>query len=114
MFCLLSRCESFGIPAVEAQSFGTPALGTDTCAIPEVGGRGGLYSPVDDVEAAANNLIRVLRDQGPVEPIKSISDGKRKTIRPGPIAAGHYLRSLSESASHRCRNESMGSTTCVL
>ncbi|MEO1524570.1 MAG: glycosyltransferase family 1 protein [Planctomycetota bacterium] len=63
VFCLLSRCESFGIPAVEAQSFGTPALGTDTCAIPEVGGDGGLYSPVDDEAAAAENLARVLQDE---------------------------------------------------
>ena len=63
VFCLLSRCESFGIPAVEAQSFGTPALGTNTCAIPEIGGEGGLYSPVDDAEAAAGNLIHVLNDK---------------------------------------------------
>ena len=63
VFCLLSRCESFGIPAVEAQSFGTPAIGTDTCAIPEIGGSGGLYSPVDDAEAAADNLVRVLSDK---------------------------------------------------
>ncbi|QEF99477.1 Mannosylfructose-phosphate synthase [Stieleria maiorica] len=64
VFSLLSRCESFGIPAVEAQSFGTPAIGTDTCAIPEVGGAGGLYSPVDDVETAAANLVKVLTNHG--------------------------------------------------
>ncbi len=63
LFCLLSRCESFGIPAVEAQSFGTPAIGTNTCAIPEIGGDGGLYSPVDNAEAAAENLIGALSDQ---------------------------------------------------
>lgn len=63
VFSLLSRCESFGIPAVEAQSFGTPAIGTDTCAIPEIGGEGGLYSPVDDAPAAAQNLIDVLTDE---------------------------------------------------
>ncbi|QDV82993.1 glycosyltransferase family 4 protein [Planctomycetes bacterium TBK1r] len=63
VFSLLSRCESFGIPAIEAQSFGTPAIGTDTCAIPEIGGDGGVYSPVDDVEAAAANLVNVLTNE---------------------------------------------------
>ncbi|MEM6472084.1 MAG: glycosyltransferase family 1 protein [Planctomycetota bacterium] len=62
VFCLLSRCESFGIPAVEAQSFGTPAIGTTACAIPEIGGDGGLYSKVDDVDGAADNLLRALTD----------------------------------------------------
>ncbi|MCA9140245.1 MAG: glycosyltransferase [Planctomycetales bacterium] len=62
VFCLLSRCESFGIPAVEAQSFGTPALGTTACAIPEIGGDGGLYSAVDDARAAAENLVCTLSD----------------------------------------------------
>ncbi|MEO1617965.1 MAG: glycosyltransferase family 4 protein [Planctomycetota bacterium] len=62
VFCLLSRCESFGIPAVEAQSFGTPAIGTTACAIPEIGGDGGLYSEVGDLEGAADNLTRSLTD----------------------------------------------------
>ena len=26
VFCLMSRCESFGIPAIEAQLFGTPVV----------------------------------------------------------------------------------------
>ncbi len=62
VFCLLSRCESFGIPAIEAQSFGTPSLGTTACAIPEVGGAGGLYSKPNDSQAAASNLLRALTD----------------------------------------------------
>ncbi|MCA9079368.1 MAG: glycosyltransferase, partial [Planctomycetaceae bacterium] len=32
VFCLMSRCESFGIPAVEAQAFGTPVVGSSVCA----------------------------------------------------------------------------------
>lgn len=63
VFCLLSRCESFGIPAVEAQSFGTPALGTTACAIPEIGGEGGLYSEVDNPNAAADHLLKTLTDK---------------------------------------------------
>ena len=62
VFCLMSRCESFGIPAVEAQAFGTPVVGSNVCAMPEVGGSGGVYGPPDDVETTANHLQRLLTD----------------------------------------------------
>lgn len=62
VFCLLSRCESFGIPAIEAQSFGTPTVGTDTCAIPEIGGDGGLYARLDDPTSAGECLLTLLSD----------------------------------------------------
>lgn len=62
VFCVLSLCESFGIPAVEAQAFGTPTVSTECCAIPEVSGAGGVYVPVDDAGAAAAALARVIGD----------------------------------------------------
>jgi glycosyltransferase involved in cell wall biosynthesis len=62
VFCLLSRCESFGIPAAEAQVFGTPCVVADCCAPPEVVGRGGIAVPVGDIEAAAEALDRLLTD----------------------------------------------------
>jgi len=61
-FCLMSRCESFGIPAVEAQSFGTPVVSSNCCAIPEVCGRGGLYPEPGDVRGTAKALARLLGD----------------------------------------------------
>ena len=61
-FCLMSRCESFGIPAVEAQAFGTPVVGSDICAMPEVCGAGGVFGPPGDVETTANRLQRLLTD----------------------------------------------------
>lgn len=54
VFCLLSHCESYGIPAAEATAFGTPVVACQGCAIPEICGPGGIYVPPrDDVAAAA-------------------------------------------------------------
>lgn len=62
VFCLLSRCESFGLPAVEAQAFGTPSVVADAAAAPEVAGPGGLVVPPADPEAAAAALQSLLCD----------------------------------------------------
>jgi glycosyltransferase involved in cell wall biosynthesis len=62
VFCLLSRCESFGIPAVEAQAFGTPVVGSNTCAMPEIGGSGGDYVSPDEAGSVADVLERLLTD----------------------------------------------------
>jgi glycosyltransferase involved in cell wall biosynthesis len=61
-FVLMSVCESFGIPAIEAMSFGTPVVVADCCAIPEVCGDAADLAPVDDVAALARHLRRVLLD----------------------------------------------------
>ena len=62
VYCLLSRCESFGIPAVEAQAFGTPVVGSNTGAMPEIGGAGGIFVNPDDATAAAEALEQLLTD----------------------------------------------------
>ena len=62
VFCLLSRCESFGIPAVEAQMMGTPCVVADACAPPEVAGPGGQIVPLGDTAAAADALQSLLND----------------------------------------------------
>ena len=63
VFCLLSRCESFGIPAVEAQCFGTPSVVADVCAPPEVAGPGGCVVPPAALDATADTLLALLTDQ---------------------------------------------------
>jgi len=62
VFTLLSRCESFGLPAVEAQAFGTPSVVADVGAPPEIAGPGGLVVPPEDPAAAADALQRLLCD----------------------------------------------------
>src|SRR5205814_9497520 len=62
VFALMSRTESFGIPAAEAQAFGTPVVSSATGAIREVCGEGGLYPPVGDVGATADAIGSLLAD----------------------------------------------------
>ena len=62
VFCLLSRCESFGIPAVEAQAFGTPVVVATGTAAPEIVGAGGIPVPQDDASATVAALQELLTD----------------------------------------------------
>jgi len=62
VYCLMSHCESFGIPAVEAQAFGTPVVGSSVCAMPEICGPGGAFCRPDDTEQTADLLQKLLED----------------------------------------------------
>ena len=61
-FVLMSVCESFGIPAIEAMTFGAPVVTSDCCAMPEVCGNAAILSPVDQIAPLVDNLHRVLTD----------------------------------------------------
>lgn len=74
VFCLMSRCESFGIPAIEAQLFGTPVVSSTVCAIPEICGAGGLFRDPDDVAGVAAALRTLLADEAEW---KRLSDAAR-------------------------------------
>ena len=63
VFCLMSRCESFGIPAVEAQAFGTPVVGSSSCAMQEIGGDGGLFGLPGDASQTKEMLQFLLTDE---------------------------------------------------
>jgi len=64
VFSLMSRCESFGIPAIEAQLFGTPVVSSTSCAIPEICGEGGRFHDPDDVPGIAGALQSLIEDDG--------------------------------------------------
>jgi glycosyltransferase involved in cell wall biosynthesis len=61
-FVLMSVCESFGIPAVEAMSLGTPVVTSDCCAMPEVCGNAADLVPVDDLTSLVETLAVALTD----------------------------------------------------
>jgi glycosyltransferase involved in cell wall biosynthesis len=69
-FVLMSVCESFGIPAIEAMTFGTPVVTSDCCAMPEVCGDAAILSPVDDVERLVENLHIALTDTPRVQHLR--------------------------------------------
>jgi glycosyltransferase involved in cell wall biosynthesis len=60
VFALMSECESFGIPAVEAQAFGTPTVSSNCCAIPEVCRDGGLFPEPRNIDAIVDALKHIL------------------------------------------------------
>jgi glycosyltransferase involved in cell wall biosynthesis len=63
VFCLMSRCESFGIPGIEAQAFGTPVISSNCCAIPEICGAAGLYTDPEDAPDVAEKLALLMSSQ---------------------------------------------------
>ena len=54
--------EQFGRVLIEAMACGLPVIGSDSGAIPDVVGEGGLIFPEDDLDALADRLRRLLQD----------------------------------------------------
>lgn len=62
-FVLVSLCESFGIPIVEAFACGCPAIVPSTCASPEIaGGAARLIDPYDE-RSITDALLEVTRSE---------------------------------------------------
>jgi len=64
LFLLPSETESFGLAALEAMAWGVPVISSDGGGLPEVNfsGQSGFLSPVGDVEAMAQNALKILAD----------------------------------------------------
>jgi len=61
-FVLMSLCESFGIPAIEAMTYGTPVVVADCCAMPEVCSDAAALVGPDNFDALVATLHAVLTD----------------------------------------------------
>ena len=61
-YVLMSKCESFGLPAIEAMTFGTPVITADCCAMPEVCGDAAQLCPLEDTAALAAKIVAVLTE----------------------------------------------------
>jgi glycosyltransferase involved in cell wall biosynthesis len=85
-FVMMSVCESFGIPAIEAMTFGTPVVASNCCAMPEVCGDAAILSPVDDVETLARNIEIALTDANRVEQMREIGAHRVQRFRGGDSA----------------------------
>ena len=55
--------EGFGLPAGEAMACGVPVVSTDGGALPEVVGEAGVIVPVKNVDALADAIDGLLRDE---------------------------------------------------
>ena len=62
VFVLLSSCESFGFPALEAMAFGTPVITSNVSSLREVVGSGGLVVDPRDLDAVCRAIGSVLSD----------------------------------------------------
>ncbi len=67
---LMSLCESFGIPMLEAMTFGTPVVAADCCALPEVAGDAAELVKMDDLEQLVDAIAGVLTNPSRAEDLR--------------------------------------------
>jgi glycosyltransferase involved in cell wall biosynthesis len=63
-FAFPSLFEGFGLPVLEAQQMGVPVMCANNSALPEVAGDAALLVDPTDVEAIADAMLRLSRDEG--------------------------------------------------
>jgi len=64
LFAHLSRCESFGIPVIEAMNEGVPVLAANLTALPEIGGAAAVYCNPYNLDEVADRILMLAKDSG--------------------------------------------------
>jgi alpha-1,3-rhamnosyl/mannosyltransferase len=54
--------EGFGLPVVEAMASGLPVIASNRASLPEVAGNAALYIELDDLDAFAGHMVRLIED----------------------------------------------------
>lgn len=60
---MTSRCEGFGLPALEAMACATPVVAFANSSLPEIIGDGGLLVPDGDIDAMATAVQQLVSDE---------------------------------------------------
>jgi glycosyltransferase involved in cell wall biosynthesis len=84
-----SRAEGFGLPALEAMARGCPVVASDTGALPEVVGDGGVLVKPGDADALAGALDRILTDDSLATSLGAAGHRRAATFTWSACTAAH-------------------------
>ncbi len=101
-FVLMSKCESFGLPAVEAMTFGTPAVVADCCALPEVCGTAASKVSATDLPGLVRAITDVLQNPAAAENMRQL--GAENVLRFGWSATAQAMIDSMEACLARRAN----------
>ena len=94
---LVSECEGFGLPAVEAAACGTPVIATTESPLPELLAGGGVFVRPGDEDAVSDAMRQLLTDT-----VRQTALGARARDRAGTLTwtacARATLEAISEAA----------------
>ncbi len=75
-----SFLEGFGLPVLEAQAVGTPVVCSDRGGLPEAAGDAALLASLDDPDALASALVRLLTDAALATRLSSLGRERARTF----------------------------------
>lgn len=98
-FCYPSLHEGFGLPVLEAQQLGVPVMTANNSSLPEIAGDAAILVDALDVEAMANAMLQLSRDEALRD--RLIAAGYANVQRfSWDKAAAETLAVLEEAARH--------------